>query len=119
MIRRGWNCCRRPDLYTSTCSPRRGCVPQPTNTGGPMTSLGRFRAFAGAMLLTAVGASGGQAGNCALPAWMPAPQVGNDVYGPAVTSAGGFVYAASGYSVSLGGWVNQFRRYDPMTNAWT
>lgn len=84
-----------------------------------MTSFGRFRAFAGALLLTVVGASGGQAGSCALPAWTGAPIVGNDVYGPAVTSAGGFIYAVSGYSASIGGWVNQFRRYDPATNAWT
>jgi len=84
-----------------------------------MTSFGRFRAFAGAMLLTALGASGAHAGSCALPAWTGAPIVGNDVYGPAVTSAGGFIYAVSGYSASIGGWVNQFRRYDPATNAWT
>lgn len=84
-----------------------------------MANLGRVRAFAGALLLTFVGASGGQAGSCALPGWTGAPVVGNDVYGPAVTSAGGFIYAVSGYSASIGGWVNQFRRYDPATNAWT
>jgi N-acetylneuraminic acid mutarotase len=83
-----------------------------------MKSLGWFRAFAGATLLTAMGASGGQAGTCTLPGWTAANQVGTDVYGAAVTSAGGFIYAASGFSFSIGGWVNQFRRYDPGTNTW-
>jgi N-acetylneuraminic acid mutarotase len=45
--------------------------------------------------------------------------VGTDIYGAAVTSAGGFIYAVSGYSFSIGGWVNQVRRYNPGTGAWT
>lgn len=83
-----------------------------------MTSLGWFRAFGGATLLTVVWASGAQAGSCALPAWTAANDVGTDIYGAAVTSAGGFIYAVSGYSFSIGGYVNQFRRYDPGTNTW-
>jgi hypothetical protein len=74
-------------------------------------------AFAGAAVMTAMSAGGEEAGSCSLPTWGAASPVGTEVYGAAVTSAGGFIYSAGGYS--FGGVVNQFRRYDPVANAWT
>ena len=83
-----------------------------------MTKSNWFRAFTAAALTTAVCVDGAQAGTCALPAWGAGNAVGNDVYGAAVTTAGGFVYAVSGFSFSIGGYVNQVRRYDPVANGW-
>jgi N-acetylneuraminic acid mutarotase len=46
--------------------------------------------------------------------------MGAAVYGHAVTSAGGFIYAASGASLPPpgGGDVTLFQRYNPVSNAW-
>jgi N-acetylneuraminic acid mutarotase len=51
--------------------------------------------------------------------WTSVAALPVDVFGAAVASDGGFVYAAGGYSFSAGGAQDLFARYDPIRNAWT
>lgn len=84
-----------------------------------MARSGWARSLAGATLLTLAGATGAFAQVCPLPAWTAGPVVGTDMYSPAVTSCNGLTYEAGGYSFSAAGNVNQFKSYNPVTNAWT
>jgi hypothetical protein len=79
----------------------------------------------GVALLTLAWAGRAQAGTCiTLPPWNtpgPGSPMGAAVYGHAVTSAGGYVYSASGASgapPNAGGDVTLFQRYNPASNAW-
>ena len=77
------------------------------------------RAFVGAALMSAVCTSGAQAGTCTtLPAWTGGPPLAAAVYGPASTSAGGYIYSASGGTFPIGGTSTLFRRYNPASNVW-
>ena len=84
-----------------------------------MARSGWARSLAGATLLTLAAATGAFAQVCPLPAWTAGPVVGTDMYSPAVASCGGLIYEAGGYSFSAAGNINQFKSYNPVTNAWT
>jgi hypothetical protein len=78
------------------------------------------RAFVGAALLAAACSNGAEAGTCDLdpPGWAVGPPLPTPVYGPASTSAGGYIYSASGGTFPVGGTSTLFQRYNPTTNAW-
>jgi Kelch motif protein len=75
------------------------------------------RAFAGAALVATAGATGVEAGTCALPAWAPgAPAF--TFHAAGVASAGGFVYFAGGVRFPGPLVLSQIARYDVTANSW-
>jgi hypothetical protein len=70
--------------------------------------------------MLAVCAGGAEAGTCDLdpPGWAVGPPLPAPVYGPASTSAGVYIYSASGGTFPVGGTSTLFQRYNPTTVLW-